>query len=128
MIFRIRLKRVYEDTDPSDGCRILVDRVWPRGLSREKAQIDYWAKSAAPSKELRQWYGHDPEKWAAFRTRYTEELKANPEAVHALLDNICRDKTNTFVYSSKEREKNNAVVLKEFIENRLSETLQSPTP
>ncbi|HMA85911.1 MAG TPA: DUF488 domain-containing protein [Desulfosalsimonadaceae bacterium] len=113
---RIRLKRVYEKADQSDGRRILVDRVWPRGISRAKARIDYWAKDAAPSNELRKWYGHDPEKWEAFKTRYIDELKANPEAVKELLDNLCRDRTTTFVYSSKEAEKNNAVVLKEFIE------------
>lgn len=113
---RIRLKRVYEKADQSDGRRILVDRVWPRGISRAKARIDYWAKDSAPSNELRKWYGHDPEKWEAFKTRYIDELKANPEAVNELLDNLCRGRTTTFVYSSKEAEKNNAVVLKEFIE------------
>jgi uncharacterized protein YeaO (DUF488 family) len=112
----IKLKRIYEAADPSDGCRILVDRIWPRGISREKAKIDYWAKQAAPSSQLRKWYNHDPEKWGNFKQRYFAELDAKPESVQELMDQLCRDAATTFLYASKEPELNNAAALKEYIE------------
>ena len=81
---RIRIKRVYDEPGKEDGRRILVDRLWPRGLTKEKAKIDYWAKDIAPSNDLRKWYGHDPAKWNEFRKRYFAELKQNAESVKAL--------------------------------------------
>ena len=75
---RIRLKRAYESPARSDGQRILVDRLWPRGLTRDKAAVDHWIKEVAPSSELRKWFGHDPERWPEFRRRYRAELKKNP--------------------------------------------------
>jgi uncharacterized protein YeaO (DUF488 family) len=111
----IRIKRVYELPEKDDGYRILVDRLWPRGISKEKAKIDSWLKELAPSTTLRQWYGHDPAKWPEFKSRYSAELDARPELVEELL-NYVRKGTVTFVYSSKELRLNNAVALKEYIE------------
>lgn len=115
---KIAVKRVYEDLDPHDGFRVLVDRLWPRGLSKETAHLDAWVKAIAPSNELRQWYQHDPEKWPEFQKRYTAELKANPEAVKELLEQIGHKHT-TLLFSSKEEKINNAIVLKAFLEKQL---------
>jgi len=112
----IRIKRVYEKPDDADGCRILVDRLWARGLSREKAKVDVWAKEIAPSTELRRWYGHDPDKWAEFKSRYATELETKPGQVEALLRNI-QAGIVTFLYSSKEQQLNNACALKEYLES-----------
>lgn len=114
---KIKVKRVYEAPLRTDGCRILVDRLWPRGLSKEKAKIEFWARAISPSTELRRWYGHAPEKWPEFKSKYAEELRANPEGVEELLQHV-RKGTATFLYSSKEERLNNAVALKEYIESR----------
>jgi uncharacterized protein YeaO (DUF488 family) len=114
---RIRIKRVYEAPGPDDGRRILVDRLWPRGLTKEKAKIDYWAKDVAPSNELRKWYGHDPAKWDEFRKRYSAELAKNAAAVDALILAMGRGPVS-FVYSSTERTINNAEALKLYLEKR----------
>ena len=114
----IWIKRAYESPTRDDGQRILVDRLWPRGLSKEKAKIDYWARGISPSTELRRWYGHDPEKWEAFKSRYFQELDANTEGMEKLLEQVRRG-TVTFVYSSTEPRINNAVALKEYVESRL---------
>ncbi len=114
---KILIKRVYEEPGPNDGSRVLVDRLWPRGLAKEKAKVDLWLKSIAPSNELRKWYQHDVEKWAEFKQRYFSELKQNPEAVNELMGYIQRiqgDKV-TFLYSSKEQRYNNAAALKEYV-------------
>jgi len=110
----IKIRRVYETPADTDGQRILVDRLWPRGLSKEKAKIDFWAKEISPSTALRRWYGHDPEKWPEFKSRYFEELDANPNGVQELLSYVGRE-TVTFVYSSKEQRLNNAFALREYI-------------
>lgn len=112
----ILIKRAYESPAKEDGYRILVDRLWPRGISKEKAKIDFWPKELAPSNELRRWYGHDPEKWPEFKVRYFTEIAANPELVRELLGYI-REGTVTFVYSSQEQTLNNALALKEYIES-----------
>lgn len=112
---KITIKRVYEPPSPEDGRRILVDRLWPRGISKEKGKIDHWAKDIAPSNELRRWYKHDPAKWDEFRRRYFEELDSAPVAVGSLRDSMGGGKV-TFLYSSKERELNNAVALREYLE------------
>jgi uncharacterized protein YeaO (DUF488 family) len=112
----IKIKRAYESPGDSDGCRILVDRLWPRGISKEKAKVDFWPKELAPSTELRRWYGHDPEKWSEFKSRYAAELNGNPEPVNKLLKYVRKGKV-TFVYSSKEQRLNNAVALKEYVES-----------
>ena len=115
---RIRTKRVYQAPEPDDGSRILIDRLWARGLSRDKASIDTWMKEIAPSTELRQWYGHDPKKWIKFKTRYFAELEDKTELVEELLEFV-RAGTVTLVFSSKETKLNNAAALKEYIERHL---------
>ncbi len=107
---------MYDEVEEADGRRILVDRLWPRGLSKEKAKIDVWVKDISPSTELRRWYGHEPSKWAEFKTRYAAELAEEPEKIESLLAEI-QSGTVTFLYSSKERRLNNAVALKEYIES-----------
>jgi uncharacterized protein YeaO (DUF488 family) len=110
----LEIKRVYDPPDQIDGCRILVDRMWPRGLSKEKAEIDLWLRDIAPGNELRRWFSHDPEKWPEFREQYFEELKEKKE----LIDLIRRKTTEgavTLVYAAKDEKYNNAVCLREFI-------------
>ena len=111
----IRLKRAYEAASGSDGLRILVERLWPRGVSKAKARIDLWLKPLAPSTELRQWYGHDPARWPQFRKRYGAELKDRADVV-ALLRYVTEGRTVTFVYAASDEERNSAVALKEFLE------------
>ncbi|HNQ56452.1 MAG: DUF488 domain-containing protein [Candidatus Desulfobacillus denitrificans] len=110
----IKLKRAYETPAKSDGMRILVDRLWPRGLSKARAAIDHWLKEVAPSNELRQWFGHDPEKWPEFRKRYRAELKDNPAL--AELRDLSRKGTVTLVYSAKDELHNQAVVLRQVLD------------
>ena len=114
---RIRIKRVYDEPGKEDGRRILVDRLWPRGLTKEKAKIDYWAKDIAPSNDLRKWYGHDPAKWNEFRKRYFAELNLNAESVKALTEAMGKGPVS-FVYSSTERTINNAEALKLYLERK----------
>ncbi len=111
----IRIKRVYEEPDKTDGRRVLVDRLWPRGLSKEKARVDIWMKEISPSTELRRGYGHDPNKWPEFKAKYAAELDANQNKVKELLAEV-QAETVTLLYSSKERRLNNAVALKEYME------------
>lgn len=110
----IRIKRVYEAPHAEDGTRILVDRLWPRGLTKEKAKVDLWLKEIAPSAELRTWFGHDPEKWPAFRTRYRAELEANEEPLARLRSEMKKGPV-TLVYGAKDEEHNDAVVLQQFL-------------
>ena len=111
---RVRTKRVYDKPASADGRRILVDRLWPRGLSKAAARIDHWARTIAPSTALRRWYGHDPAKWKEFRRRYFAELDANPDGLAGLRSHFGRG-TVTFVYSSREERLNNAAALKEYV-------------
>lgn len=113
---RIRIKRAYDKPEPGDGVRILVERLWPRGLSKKDAHMDMWLKDIAPSTELRKWFSHDPAKWEEFRGRYFKELNKNREAVKELQD-ITEGSDVTFVYGSKEKEYNSAAALKDYIEN-----------
>lgn len=117
----IQLKRAYEAAAKSDGLRILVERLWPRGVSKEKAAIDLWLKDIAPSAELRKWYGHDPDKWSEFRKRYRAELRANKDVVSQLKQKIAK-RTVTFVFAASDTEHNSAVVLKEFLERTRTRT------
>jgi uncharacterized protein YeaO (DUF488 family) len=112
----IKLKRVYDEPDPDDGFRILVDRLWPRGVSKNRAHIDLWLKDIAPSTELRQWFGHDPAKWRTFTARYARELKENKSVVDELLRHAKAEPV-TLVYGAKDEEHNDAVVLKAFLES-----------
>ncbi|HSR68680.1 MAG TPA: DUF488 family protein [Acidobacteriota bacterium] len=114
---QIRTKRIYQQASDEDGRRILVDRLWPRGISKQAARIDYWAKEIAPSNQLRRWYQHDPDKWEAFRHRYFEELDDNPHGVAELRSRMEDADTVTFLYSSKEESLNNAAALREYFEN-----------
>ena len=113
---KIHVKRIYEKASDEDGFRVLVDRLWPRGIKKENVKIDLWLKDIAPSKELRKWFGHKPEKWDEFKEKYFHELKLNSEGLSELkkLD----FKIITLVYSAKEKKFNNAVALKEFIETK----------
>lgn len=113
----IKLKRVYDKPEAADGLRILVERLWPRGLSKKDAKVDMWPKDLAPSTELRKWFGHDPAKWEEFRKRYFEELGKQKEAVGELLKAV-HEKNVTFVYASKEEKYNNSQALKEYLERR----------
>jgi uncharacterized protein YeaO (DUF488 family) len=112
------LKRVYEKPSPNDGKRVLVERLWPRGLKKEDAKVDDWLREVAPSTELRKWFGHDVAKWDEFRQRYWKELDKRKDLVSKLARE-CREKKVTFVFASKEEQHNNAVALKEYIENKL---------
>ena len=112
----IRLERAYDEIGADDGIRILVDRIWPRGVSKEDLQLDKWMKEIAPSDKLRKWFDHDPEKFEEFRRRYQQELDSNGERVRELAE-IARNQDLTLVYGAKDREHNQAVVLKEYLEN-----------
>jgi uncharacterized protein YeaO (DUF488 family) len=113
----IRLKRAYETPEPDDGLRVLVERLWPRGLTKDRAGIDLWMKEVAPSPELRKWYAHDAAKWAEFQERYRAELSENEDLVEELREK-CRSGTVTFVYAARDEERNSALILKEFLEDR----------
>jgi len=117
MATSIRIKRIYDPPSPQDGFRILVDRLWPRGLSKEKAKVDLWLREIAPSNDLRKWYGHDAAKWAEFKKKYLEEIEEKKEEFD-LLRKKAREGTVTFLFSSKEEKLNNAAALKEFVESK----------
>jgi uncharacterized protein YeaO (DUF488 family) len=110
----VRLKRAYEPAASSDGYRVLIDRLWPRGVKREEAQLDEWARELAPSAELRRWFGHDPEKFAEFRRRYADELAAQEQKLRQLRRRA-RERTLTLVYGARDTEHNDAVVLAEIL-------------
>ena len=114
----IKLKRVYEPAASGDGIRFLVERLWPRGVKKSELQMEAWLKDVAPSTELRQWFGHDPDKWSDFRERYFRELRAKPDAVGPIIA-AAKHKTVTLLYSSHDGEHNNAVALREYIGRRL---------
>jgi len=111
----IKLKRAYLPADPADGLRILVDRLWPRGLTKEAAAIDLWLKEVAPSPGLRKWFAHDTKKWNGFRQRYKIELKDSPHALKELQDLYRKHKTITLVFAAKDEDFNQAAVLKEIL-------------
>ncbi len=112
----IKIKRIYEEPERSDGTRILIDRLWPRGVSKEKAALDEWMREIAPSDKLRGWFGHKPERWAEFKKRYKKEL-SGPEKkrILAILRRVSRISTVTLLYSAKDDEHNNAVALRSFL-------------
>lgn len=110
----LKVKRAYVAAEESDGKRVLVDRIWPRGVSKEKAAIDWWAKEVAPSGELRKWFGHDPERYAEFKKRYRRELKGNEELEK--LKELVSEGDVTLVYSAKDEEHNQARVLEELLQ------------
>jgi uncharacterized protein YeaO (DUF488 family) len=110
----IKLKRVYEQPEATDGFRILVDRLWPRGLTKEKAAADLWLKEIAPSTQLRKWFNHEADKWNEFQKKYHQELKGNKEAVSILKAHLKQGKV-TLLYAAKDQIHNEALVIKEFV-------------
>ena len=115
---KIRVVRVYDAPKSSGGCRVLVDRLWPRGVKKEEIQVDHWAKELAPSAELRRWFGHDPDRWPEFRRRYFAELDSRPGAWQKLIHE-CGRRRLTLLYAAKDEEHNNAVALREYLEDKL---------
>ena len=113
----IKIKRVYEKAEESDGIRILVDRLWPRGI--KKAKVDYWLKEISPSNELRKWFSHDFNKWEEFKNKYFNELNSKKELINFLLEIIKKNSNVTLLYSAKEEKYNNAVALKEYLQDLL---------
>ena len=111
----ITIKRIYEKPLEADGYRILIDRLWPRGVSKEKAKIDLWLKEIAPSDELRKWFSHDPEKWTDFKDKYKIELADKLESIKKIKEIKKKEKIVTLLYAAKDEEHNNAIVLKEFL-------------
>jgi uncharacterized protein YeaO (DUF488 family) len=120
---KIQIKRVYDPAAPSDGYRILIDRLWPRGLTRESAAVDEWMREVAPSAELRRWFGHEPERWAEFRKRYREELQHEPAAAALthLREIAAHQRVTTLLYGAKDEAHNNAAVLLEILESSVTE-------
>jgi uncharacterized protein YeaO (DUF488 family) len=113
----IKIKRVYEKPGKDDAVRILVDRLWPRGLTKKKASVHVWLKEIAPSTGLRKWFGHDPNKWKSFRGRYETELRHNDDLIK-LLKQKAREGTVTLIYGARDEEHNEALVLKQFLERK----------
>ena len=111
----IKTKRIYDPPSDKDGKRILVDRLWPRGIKKDAARIDEWLKDLAPTNELRKWFGHDPENWAEFKQKYKKELKRQAEALNRLRKDSKRGRV-TLLFAAKDKEHNNAVALKEIID------------
>jgi uncharacterized protein YeaO (DUF488 family) len=120
----IEVKRVYDPPNSADGARYLVDRLWPRGLSKRSLKIEAWLKDVAPTNELRHWYSHDPAKWDEFRRRYFADLDSNPESWAPLLT-AARKGRVTLLFSSREPKLNNAFALKEYLESKLSKKTKS---
>ncbi|KAA3620747.1 MAG: DUF488 domain-containing protein [Proteobacteria bacterium] len=116
MIADIRVKRVYDGASKDDGLRVLVDRIWPRGVTRDQAAVDLWLKEVAPSTALRRWFGHDPDKWVEFKRRYYEELGQRPESLTHLLESV-RVGPVTLVYAARDRDHNQAVALRLYLES-----------
>jgi len=123
----VKVKRVYDKPDARDGMRVLVDRLWPRGVSRDEAMTDLWLREAAPSDALRRWYGHEPKRWEPFRRRYRAELAGRTEILR-LLDDLRRRGPLTLLYGAHDTERNNAVVLREVLDEGLAhaERLSEP--
>ena len=113
-----RIKRVYDDPAPDDGLRFLVDRLWPRGIRKNSLRAAGWLKDVAPSQSLRKWFGHEPAKWPEFRRRYCSELEKNPAAWAPLLEAVRKD-TVTLLFSARQADMNQAVVLKDFLTERI---------
>lgn len=114
----VRTKRIYDAPSDGDGYRVLVDRIWPRGLPKSEAQVDRWLKEIAPSTELRRWFGHDPSRWDEFRRRYRSELEGSSALVQELLEKA-RGAPLTLLFSARDLQRNQAVVLREWLDERL---------
>jgi uncharacterized protein YeaO (DUF488 family) len=116
----LRVKRVYDTVSDDDGFRILVDRIWPRGISKERAKLDLWLKDIAPSDGLRKWFSHEEKKWSEFKEKYHQELSDRESLITPILDKMSSENV-TFLFGTKDEEFNNAVALKEYIEERQKE-------
>jgi uncharacterized protein YeaO (DUF488 family) len=115
---RIKIKRIYEDASAADGWRVLVDRLWPRGVRKEEAELDEWAKEITPSDGLRKWYGHDPGKWKEFSKDYRAELKEKTDELAQLIER-CPEQTMTLLFAAKDEAHSHAVILKEVLDELL---------
>jgi len=122
---RIRLKRAYVAAEDNDGFRVLVDRLWPRGVDKEQLRLNLWLKEIAPSNDLRKWFGHDPEKWDEFKRRYFGELEIHKDLVEELLIR-CGTGQVTLIFSARDEKHNNAVALKEYLEKIENSDLKTP--
>ena len=120
----IRTKRIYDPATRTDGCRVLVDRIWPRGVSKQRAQISDWVKAVAPSTALRRWFGHDPKKWMEFVRRYRRELRQTPSALSRLRALVRTQRVVTLVYAARDEHHNNAVVLRQLL--KTDEIIREP--
>jgi uncharacterized protein YeaO (DUF488 family) len=121
----LKLKRAYDPVSRADGTRLLVERLWPRGVSKGKLQVEAWLKDVGPSTALRKWFSHDPDKWSRFRTRYFRELDSRPDAWRPIVA-AARRGTVTLVYSSHDEEHNNAVALKDYVRAKMRTPSASP--
>lgn len=121
MSSKIEIKRIYEKPSPKDGLRILVDRLWPRGISKENAHIDHWQKELAPTGALRKWFNHEPEKWEGFKRKYIKELEMNQDLVKEFIDLLKNKPVVTLLYSAKDEKHNQAVVLHHYLQKLLKE-------
>ena len=119
MSTELYIKRAYEDSEPTDGFRVLVDRLWPRGISKEALKVDLWMKDIAPSDQLRKWFAHDPDKFEEFSRRYIQELDSHPKTVNKLISSIKNKEQVTLIYGAKDQEHNNAVVLRSYLFKKL---------
>ena len=115
----IKVKRIYEKPVKSDGMRILVDRLWPRGLTKEQTKLDYWFKEISPSNELRRWFNHDPNKWLEFKKKYSLELRKKDSQVRQLNQIVEANKNVCFLYGAKDKKHNNALALKEYLDGKI---------
>jgi uncharacterized protein YeaO (DUF488 family) len=122
----ITTRRVYDPIDNDQGVRVLVDRLWPRGVAKHALKADHWLREIAPSDQLRQWFDHDPDRWDPFKQRYGEELQAKPEAVRFLLE-LAREKGLILLYSARDRHRNQAVALQEYLLSQLPTTDGAPS-
>lgn len=116
----VRMRRIYDPPQPDDGRRLLVDRLWPRGVSKERARLDAWVREVAPSTALRKWFGHDPARWEEFARRYREELAANPDGVQELID-AAGPGPVTLLYAARDEQHNEALVLQQLLQERMAQ-------
>lgn len=121
-----KIKRVYDAPEPGDGYRILVDRVWPRGVSKEQAAIGVWMKEVAPSTRLRKWFAHDPKRWAEFQKRYLQELKTKSQLIIRVRQLEKEHGTVTLIYSARDQARNQAVVLRRFLQGHRVKQISNP--
>jgi uncharacterized protein YeaO (DUF488 family) len=113
------IKRIYDKAESHDGTRILVDKIWPRGISKQNAKLDYWWKEVAPSDTLRKWFNHDPNRWKEFKKLYKQELRSKKETIRELVTGIGMNKPLTFLYGARDTEHNHARVLEEYIKEEV---------